>query len=214
MNLKEAFRFQNKLQEITQEIDALLSNRSHITTTKCTYLRKKVMPEAEDETVEEKGDSEFADRITLVVDFMYSLLIERERLSAAIRKAKSSLPIDMDSETGLNAKRQSMVRTLRGMDELRSNETITPNGGRGYRFNAEGNQVSYFCDVKKVTTINFDRKAVRRYIHELDKKIDSISAEIDRCLVNSEVEYEPPFDVNDSLQTMLEDYFEKVSMRS
>lgn len=32
----------------------------------------------------------------------------------------------------------------------------------------------------------------------MNRRADHISAELDRCLVNSEVAYEAPFDVNDS----------------
>ena len=32
----------------------------------------------------------------------------------------------------------------------------------------------------------------------MNRKADAVSSELDRCLVNSEVSYEAPFDVNDS----------------
>ena len=44
---------------------------------------------------------------------------------------------------------------------------------------------------------------------ELDQKIDSVSAEIDRCLVNSAVEYTAPFDVNDALFAVFEAFTAK-----
>lgn len=206
MNLKEAFRFQNKLQALSDEVNAILGEEKNVVTVKNTYLRKKVMPEAEDETVIAETENDYAGRITDLTAFLIELLKEREKLSAAIRKAKESLPIDMDSEVSLNAKRQETVRTLREMDSIRSSETVISNGGTGYRFNAEGNQVTYRCDVKRVTTINFDRNVVRRYIRELDRKVDSVSAQIDQCLVNSTVDYEAPFDVNDSLYTVFEGF--------
>ncbi|MCD8235216.1 MAG: hypothetical protein LUD00_00885 [Prevotellaceae bacterium] len=206
MNLKEAFRFQNKLQALSDEVNAILGEEKNVVTTKNTYLRKKVMPETEDETVVTETENEYAERITDLAAFLINLLNEREKLSEAIRKAKETLPIDMDSEVSLNAKRQETVKTLRRMDSIRSSETVVPNGGTGYRFNAEGNQVTYRCDVKRVTTINFDRNVVRKYIRELDRKADAVSAQIDQCLVNSTVEYEAPFDVNDSLYTIFEEF--------
>lgn len=205
MNLKEAFRFQNKLQELSEEVQAILRDPANVTTVKNTYLRKKVMAEAEDETTTVLPDIEYADSITDLVNFLIDILEEREKLSKAIRIAKNNLPIDMDSEVSLNAKRQEVVRTLRRMDSIRSSENIVANGGIGYRFNTDGNQVPYKCDVKKVTTINFDRKTVRSYLTSLDKRIDEVSAEIDKCLVNSTVDYEPPFDVNESLSYNFEE---------
>lgn len=209
MNLKEAFRFQNKLQASTGEALGVLGDQSNIVTIENTFMRKKVMAEAENETVLIKPDSEYAGKITELLTFVMFLQGEREKLSKAIRQAKATLAVDMDSEVSLNGKRQELVKMLRRMDEIRSSEVVVINGGTGYRFNAEGNQVSYRCDVKTVTTINFDRKVVRRYIKELDQKIDSVSADIDRCLVNSAVEYAAPFGVNDALFAVFEAFTAK-----
>ena len=76
------------------------------------------------------------------------------------------LDIDMDSEVSLNAARQSVARTFRRMNDLRSSEQTIPNGGTGYRFNADGNQITYRCDVRRVTTINYDRKVIRAALGE------------------------------------------------
>ena len=74
---------------------------------------------------------------------------------------------------------------------------------------AEGNQVSYRCDLKKVTTINFDRNKVKKFAASLNKQADTISAELDKCLVNTEVAFEPPFDVNDSFAEAFEAFLNK-----
>ena len=49
MNLKEAFRFQNKLQSMMTDAQSILGNNGNITKVQNTYLRHKVMAEAEDE---------------------------------------------------------------------------------------------------------------------------------------------------------------------
>ena len=121
-------------------------------------------------------------------------------------ETKKSLPIDMDSEVSLNSHRQVIAKHFRKMISTRSYETIFYNGGVGYRFNAEGNQVSYKCPVKKVVTINFDRNKLRKMLSDLDKKSDSVSVELDKCLINYEINYEPPFDVNDSFANVFEKY--------
>ena len=43
MNLKEAFRFQNKLQSMMDEAQSILGSTANITKVQNTYLRKKVM---------------------------------------------------------------------------------------------------------------------------------------------------------------------------
>ena len=198
MNLKEAFRFQNKLGTLMDEAQSILGRDANITKVENTYLRKKVFDGAENETVVDTPPTEFADQITDMISFLMHLMDQREKLSKAIHAAKNALPIDMDSEVGLNAKRQEIARVLKRMADVRNSEVVINGGGTGYRFNQEGNQVTYRCDVKRVTTINFDRKAARNYAAEMNRKADAVSAELERCMVNSEVAYEAPFDVNDS----------------
>ena len=208
MNLKEAFRYQNKLQRLLEETESVLENDSNVTVVENTYLRKKVMPEAENETVQEQPESEYADKITELAGFGLFLLAEREKLSAAIRAAKNALPVDMDSEVSLNVARQSLARVYKHMADLRATEVTIPNGGTGFRFNAEGNQVAYRCDVKKVTSIHFDRNEIRKYLTGLNARADAVSAQLDKCLVNSSVAYQPPFDVNDSFAQVFEGWLE------
>ena len=206
MNLKEAFRYQNKLQSFMDEIQCILANDSNITKVENTNLRHKVMADAMDETVRVAPDSEYHAQITKLTEFLLWLLAEKQRLFAAIRVAKEQLPIDLDSEVSLNASRQSIARSLRHMNDLKSSEQIISNGGTGYRFNADGNQVSYRCDVKRVITINYDRNLVRKELAKLNKKSDETSAQLDLCLVTSKVDYEPPFDVNSSFAEAFESF--------
>ena len=51
MNLKEAFRYQNKLQSFLDYAQSILDRDSNVTRVENTYLRHKVMAEAEDEAV-------------------------------------------------------------------------------------------------------------------------------------------------------------------
>ena len=95
------------------------------------------------------------------------------------------------------------------MVNLRNSESVIPNGGVGYRFNAEGNQTMYKCDVKRVATINFDRNLIKKYQKELSERSDQISAVIDSSIVNTDVEYEAPFDVNDTFAEAFEQYLAK-----
>ena len=73
MNLKEAFRFQNKLGTLMDEAQGILGREANITKVENTYLRQKVYDGAENETVVDTPPTEFADRITDVVKFMMHL---------------------------------------------------------------------------------------------------------------------------------------------
>ncbi len=62
MNLKEAFRYQNKLQALLDEAQGILDCDSNVTNVANTYLRHKVMAEAEDETILDLRDSNMPSR--------------------------------------------------------------------------------------------------------------------------------------------------------
>ena len=208
MNLKEAFRYQNKLQSFMDDAQSILDRDTNVTRVENTYLRHKVMTEAEDETVLAVPETEYYEQITDIARFLLYLLDEKGKLFAAIRKTKSELDIDMDSAVSLNATRQSIARTFKRMNDLRNSEQTITGGGTGYRFNAEGNQISYRCDVRRVTTINYDRKVIRAALGRLNQKADETSNRLDLCLVTSKVDYTVPFDVNASFAEAFEIYLE------
>lgn len=211
MNLKEAFRCQNKLQSLMYDAEEILRNRANITKVTSTNLRHKVMPEMTDETVVEIPESEYSGRITDVALFLVFLLEEKTALAAAIRKSKDQLDIDMDSETGLNSARQRIAGIFRTMNSIRASEQTIANGGTGYRFNADGNQVTYRCDVRRVTSINFDRNVIRAELGKLDRAADETSVKLDLCTVTAAVDYAPPFDVNADFADAFETYLKSRS---
>ena len=90
MNLKEAFRYQNRLLGLMSEAQGILSWDKNVTKVENTALRHKVNPEAEDETTLETPETEYADQITQVAAFLMYLLRQREALSHAIRQAKQT----------------------------------------------------------------------------------------------------------------------------
>lgn len=208
MNLKEAFRFQNRIKALMDEAVHILSREDNIKKVENTLLRKKVYSDAEDETTILPTPSEYGDRVNQLVDFLMFLVSEREKLGKAISQAKSKLPFDMDSEISMNTNRQRIADVFRFMANVHNGEELLTNSGTGYRFNADGNQVSYRCDVKRVSTINFDRKKVRKHMTALSEQADKMSSEIDLQMVSAEVEYTVPFNVNDSFQEVFETFME------
>ena len=71
--------------------------------------------------------------------------------------------------------------------------------------------VTYRCDVKRVTTINFDRNKIRKMCANLSKKSDETSATLDAALVNTPVEYEAPFNVNETFAEAFEAHMSALS---
>ena len=97
-----------------------------------------------------------------------------------------------------------------GLDQL-SADICASKASAKVSFNNEGNQVSYRCDVKRVTTINFDRNKIRKMCADLSKKSDETSAALDAALVNTPVEYEAPFDVNETFAEAFEAHMSALS---
>ena len=64
--------------------------------------------------------------------------------------------------------------------------------------------MSYLCDVKQVTTINFDRNKIRNMCTSLSQKADRVSAALDSVLISTPVHYAVPFDVNDTFADTFE----------
>lgn len=209
MNLKDAFRAQNKLQFIMSQAVEILEDHRNILKIKTTHLRSKVMGDAQDVVVEENAPCEYAGHANEIAEFLMVMMKEREKLSRAIHDAKGKLALDIDSEVGLNRQRQALARVFRDMTTLRNSEKIIPGGGSGYRFNGEGNQVTYRCDAKQVITIDFDRNKFRALAASLGRTSDERSMDMDKSLINTEVDYAPPFDLNDSFDTILTDFLEK-----
>lgn len=206
MNLKEAFRYQNKIDQFIGSALGVLARPANITTVNNTYLRSKAVNGAEDETVTDVPSFEHYEHITDLTAFLDDLLTEKTKLYAAIKEAKLAADIDIDTETTMNSIRQKIATTLRTMCTLKSKEETIQNGGSGYCMNNEGNQVSYRCDVRRVTTINFDRKAVQSELKRLDKKADETSTKIDQTIIMAKVNYQPTFDINDTFEDAFENY--------
>ena len=119
MNLKEAFRYQNKLQRLMEEAEDILRRDRNVVKVTETALLHKVNPDAADETTVEPADTVYADQITDIAVLLMFLLGERERLSRAIRVAKQNMDMDFDGEVSLNTRRQELAAIFRNMAQLR-----------------------------------------------------------------------------------------------
>ena len=92
MNLKEAFRYQNKLQAFIDEVQNILSDESNITKVENTSLRHKVMADAADETVRVRPSSEYHPYITQMTEFLIWLLSEKAASLRPSERARNSSP--------------------------------------------------------------------------------------------------------------------------
>lgn len=204
MNLKESFRYQKFLDVLMRSAGSNLHNPCHSLVTTKVHLRHAVNPEAEDMT-EVVDEGEFVPNDT-VLAFMAHLIDEREKLSIAIGKAKASVGFDVDAAIETNKFRQSLNGCVRQM--LRQVGTKRKTKEIDYKFDINGQQVPYRYDVEITTTENYDKEAAKKLMRETIAKADEVSAAIDAAMINTTVEYEPPYDVNETFDDVLDSFIQ------
>lgn len=203
MYLKEAFRHQNILASLAMSAYGFLTTTQNVMHIKEEHLRSKANPDAEDEVLENR------ERTTPysandVIRFLVSLTEEREKLTLAISAAKKSTGIDLDAEVAFNKVRQRTAEWLKGLASLRSSEITST--ASGYKFNAEGNQIRYTYDVRRIATIDFDRNYVKKQMEELSGVAECTSTDIDRLMINTPVDYEPLYANTDTFDDAMEKF--------
>lgn len=198
MNLKESYRYANYLDSLLNTTYSYLRNNAFITTTKQTHLRSKANPDAQDEIidVQKPYDVEFTPND--LVDFAVKVINEKEELSNAIAIAKSDVEINIDNAISMNKKKQEFARLLNCLADIKSTEK--QKSGSDYKFNADGNQVSYYYTVLETTSIDFDRNDVRKLSKKYLRETDEISSKLDAIEITTILNFEPKFDVNSTFE--------------
>ena len=202
MNLKESFRYQKFLERTMSAASAYAQNMNHCLTTTKVHLRSLSNPEAKDE-VEVVDFGEFYPTDT-VLKFMEHLVQERLALSTAIGVAKATIGFDLDAAVESNKFRQMLSATARGV--------LCFTGSKGkaieidYKFNVNNEQVSYRYAVEITKNEAYDRMATKQMMRSAIAAADDTSARIDAAMINTMVDYTPPYDVNFSFEDALEQF--------
>lgn len=202
MNLKESFRYQNFLDSLMRNAGVSIQSREHCFEVVKHHFKNKANPDADDmdETVE-NGEFYPNDK---VIAFMEWLVAEREKLTTAIGNAKMSIGFDLDSAIETNKFRQSVNSAIKGM--LRYTPGKRVEQGRDYKFNVEGNQTAYVYDIEVENKDAFDRDSAKKVMRSMITKADEVSSEIDAAMINTKVDYEPRFDVNESFDDVMAEF--------
>lgn len=203
MVLKEAYRYQKFLAGLIHSAEYYLYKKEFVTTVEQYHERKKSNPDAENETVQKENPTKSSVDFSVndLLRFIPELLEEKENLSIAINKAKNTTEIDIDASLSMNKQKQEFIRVLNDMNSKKSCEkTIT---GKGYKFNVNNEQVPYIYDVVEKTTIDFDRNTVKALIKKYSKETDHVSTMLDRIVLTTQVDFEPKYDINDTLEELL-----------
>lgn len=206
MNLKEAFRYQNFLDRTMNEVGSFLMRYGNITVTTRLHKRNAAWEGASDLQEKVAKDNPYNQSVDFIVEFYRSLLTEKVALTRAISAAKRSVGVDMDAEIAINVWRQKYVETFKRMMDVKP--IVRPTKGSDYRFNAEGNQVSYIYDVEEAIELDFSKDTVKKLMRSISHASDDTSFTVDQIMVQTVVCYDPRYDLTDSLEDMMEKFAE------
>lgn len=198
MNLKEAFRYQNFLDELLGTAYSYLNNKNFVVSTVETHLKSQVNPDAKDEVIEVQKPYDVEFTPNELIDFVVKVVNEKEKISNIISDVKMRTEIDIDVAIALNKKKQGFARVLQSLSNIKSGEKVK--NASDYKFNTDGNQVSYYYKINEVTQIDFNRNDVRGLYKKLLKETDEVSTKLDSILINTELDFNPSWDINDSFE--------------
>lgn len=204
MTLKESFRYQNFLDTILGQAENYLRMTENYMVVTEEHLRNKVIPAAENDTFDNLADREIQVKPDVLVDFVITILTEKEALTKAINVAKTQHCNELDALVEINKSRRGVVETLKRMSRSKGKESMCK--GNAYTFNAEGNQTQYYYDIKRTSKIDFDRPKLKRLISLLANESDRASATIDYWQTSVPVDFTPQFDLNDTFEELAEAY--------
>lgn len=209
MNLKEAFQAQNKISDLLNHITDYLSDSDNVMTITEKHLRSKALAGQQDETVDVSRKDEDAFDVGRLLDIWQELMEEKERLGAAIGKAKADMTFNLDAAVDSNKARRSFLIMLQGLANRKSSHELMKGSGKGYVFNNDGNQTAYCYDIDRIKTIDYNRNKVRAMVKELNRISDETSIKIDEALLQTKVDFTPKFDLSGENQFILEEMMVK-----
>ena len=202
MNLKDGFRYQNFLNTLMTEAEYYLCAEEHLFTTTKKHMRQAANPDAEDLTEIVDADNPFD--VNDVIQFMISVIAEKEEITAAINKAKTAAEQDIDALTEGNKLRNSLCKQLRTL--LKKKGRTQTKSERGFMLNNERNQVSYFYNVEETRTELFDRKSITELYEDASRESSDVSNSIDVLRVTTLLDFTPRFNVNLTFEEVLNKY--------
>lgn len=202
MNLKESFRYQLFLDSLLNEACRSIGDRLHGLIVTKRHLKNKANPDAEDMT-EIVEQEQFVPN-DIVINFMVWLTSEKGRLTTLISQAKGNGSLDIDAAIESNKYRQKVSLAIKNM--LRFTPSVKTESGRDFKFNVEGNQVPYFYDIEVTSKEWFNRDVAKQTARELLRESDDRSSEIDAALINTEVNFSPKYNVNDTFEDVIMAY--------
>ena len=208
MNLKEAFHYQNFITSIADNAQSLLRNPDDLFRTVEHHMISKADPEKAD--FDKTNDAELQYSKEILIDILDLVLNERYAIAVAITKAKRKFMDetgqDIDALAATNKSRHMINGTVKSLCNFKKTVREVPNGGIGYKFNVEGNQVLYRYDITIEKTPNVDREYALNWLRKSQDYAEWCSNELDKAYINTEVDFVPSFDQRMSFDDIVEHF--------
>lgn len=203
MILKEAYRYSNHLDDLIGTALLYLRDTNNVMVITEKHMRSLAKADIPDVEKDNTSERELPVSAMDVVDFVLHVVDEKERLFAAIDKAREGHQT-VDSALVLCKTKQGCVDTLKRMLALKGREQIKR--GSDYCFNADGNQSSYYYDVRVSSKIDFNRATVKKYVDQLTNEIDEASNYSDYLKTSLSVDFTPAYGLNDTFEELVSGY--------
>lgn len=208
IDFNDACRYQNFLKNIFRDVCTHIMNNDFITTTAKTHHMSDACKTAEDKV--EVSKSPFDDSSITpdkMIKFGLAVINEREKLAEAISLAKAQADLQVDAACMINKDKRDFAEYLSIMSKLKTQENES--NGTGYTMNEiDGKQTSYIYKVTTVRKINFDRNFVKGVSSRLNKEIKETSKNIERFNLDVQVDFDPRWSEEDSLEDILANFEE------
>lgn len=200
MNLKEAFRYQSFITRLSTEASMLLGSNETIISVTEHHMLSEASPELQDKIVE-KQRPVFDPDPAKIIELMEKLIETRGTLTVAIASAKHISYRNLDALLETNKMRKVLASALQ--TAIKTPLAETEICATSYKFNNEGNQAPFTYKVKRVPMPRIEISQLKAKNSEIRKKADETSNIIDQIMVNTTVDFDPPFDVNSTLEEIL-----------
>ena len=207
MNLKEAFKYQNFISNLMEQASSSITFSGHCLQVTRTHKKHDANPNLEDVIEVVEPEKKYYNN-DAVIGLIREIIDERLAVSKAISQAKEyAFGIDIDAEIEANKFRHRAITDIKWM--LNNKPYKKTCQGTDYVFNAEGNQTPYSYNIEEVGEYNYDRDAAKQMLKSLTDEADEASMEIDKAYINTEVKFEPRFDVHDTFEDIMDGLLEK-----
>lgn len=205
ITIKDAYRYQNKIGGLMDYVERYMRNANHLVKTQERHLKGKALAGMTDEVVDTPREPDDY-RAEDIMRFGLFLLSEKEKLDHAVYAGKQKLHVEVDGAVSANQLRRQLASCLLYASNTQGTSRLQKNGGKGYMLNKDNNPTQYVYDIELVTTIDFDRKKMKKTVKALFEEAESASDTIERALMEKIVDYTPVFDLNDTIENIVEEF--------